>query len=262
MSTARQFYLFLTALSSQQQNLSIQQNLTQQELSWQHDEKNKKLPVRVLCLIMTMSKDLETRARAVNETWVKRCDRHFFLLTSKEKRDDFITIDDIPDNRKNIVLKIRRAYEIIWEKYINEFDWILKADDDTYVVMENLKYFVSKLDPNKPGHLGYLFKKYLVSGYMSGGGGYVISNAGFRLMVERGLQKDNCSIPEEPDDPEHSEDVETGRCLEKVGVPVISSLDSEGRETFHPYPPYKHLVGPLSSYILNWGKNPVITVSI
>ena len=65
---------------------------------------------------------------------------------------------------------------------------------------------------------------------MSGGGGYVISNAGFRLMVERGFQKDNCSIPEEPDDPEHSEDVETGRCLEKVGVPVISSLDSEGRD--------------------------------
>ena len=219
-----------------------------------------KPPVRVLCLIMTMSKDLKTKTRAVNDTWVRRCDKHFYLLTSKVQRDDFISVN-IPDTRKNIVHKIRRAYEIIWERYINEFDWIIKTDDDTYVVMENLRYLLSKYDANKPGHLGYQFKKYLASGYMSGGAGYVISYAGFRLMVEQGLQKNNCSIPKEPDDPESSEDVETGRCLEKVGVPVISSLDSEGRETFHPYPPYKHLVGPLSSYILNWGMHPVITVS-
>lgn len=194
----------------------------------------------------------------MNDTWVKRCDKHLFLLNSKQQRHDFLNLD-IPDTRKNIVHKMRRAYEIIYERYINEFDWILKTDDDTYVIIENLRYLLSNHNPNKPGHLGYLFKKYLASGYMSGGAGYVISNAGFRQMLEHGLLKDNCSIPPEPDDPESSEDVETGRCLEKVGVPVISSLDSEGRETFHPYPPYKHLIGPLPSYIVTWGKNPVVT---
>ena len=196
----------------------------------------------------------------MNDTWVRRCDKHFFLLKSEQRRHDYLNID-ITEDRKNIVHKMRRAYEIIYERYINEFDWLLKTDDDTYVILENLRRFVSMHDSNKPGHFGYLFKKFLESGYMSGGAGYVISNAGFRQMLEKGLLINNCSIPKEPDDPESSEDVETGRCLEKVGVPVISSLDGENRETFHPYPPYKHLVGPLAGYIVTWGKNPVIIVS-
>lgn len=220
-------------------------------------QKNRTSSVRILCLILTLEKDISTRLKAVNDTWVRRCDKHLYLLNSKQQQHDFLNLN-ITETRNNIVHKIRSAYAVIYHKYIKEFDWILKSDDDTYVIVENLRYLLSKHNPNEPGHLGYLFKKFLTSGYMSGGAGYVISNTGFRMMLEKGLLKENCSIPSEPEDPESSEDVETGRCLEKVGVPVISSLDSEGRETFHPYPPYKHLVGPLPSYIVDWGKNPVI----
>ena len=216
---------------------------------------------KILCLIMTREQDLESKARAVNMTWVRRCDKHLYLLTTKQQRFDFLSTD-IPDNRFTIINKIRYAFNVIYKQYINEFDWLIKTDDDTYVIMENLHYLLAKHNSSKPGHLGYLFKKFLNSGYMSGGAGYVISKAGFRRMMEHGLLIDNCSVVHDPGDPETSEDVETGRCLEKVGVPVISSLDEEGRETFHPYPPYKHLVGPLPGYIVQWGKNPVVTVSL
>lgn len=209
---------------------------------------------------MTRETDLQTKTRAINTTWAKRCDKYFYLLTSQQQRHDFLSMD-LPDNRFTIVYKIRRAFEIIYKQYINEFDWILKTDDDTYVIIENLRYLLAKHNSSEPGHLGYVFNRFFSSGYMSGGAGYVISKAGFMLMLENGILVGNCSIPVEPDDPEKSEDVETGRCLEKVGVPVISSLDSEGRETFHPYPPYKHLIGPLPNYIVQYGKNPVIIVS-
>lgn len=34
-----------------------------------------------------------------------------------------------------------------------EFDWFLKADDDTFVIIENLKERVSMMDPQKPYYL-------------------------------------------------------------------------------------------------------------
>ena len=43
---------------------------------------------------------------------------------------------------------------------INDVDWFLKADDDTYVIMENLRYFLSKLNPSDPHFLGRILTTY------------------------------------------------------------------------------------------------------
>ena len=32
-----------------------------------------------------------------------------------------------------------QAFVHVWENYREEADWFIKADDDTYVIMENLK---------------------------------------------------------------------------------------------------------------------------
>ena len=32
-----------------------------------------------------------------------------------------------------------QAFTYVWEKHREEADWFIKADDDTYVIMENLK---------------------------------------------------------------------------------------------------------------------------
>ena len=34
-------------------------------------------------------------------------------------------------------------------------NWYLKADDDTYFIIENLKKMLSRYDPNKPHFLGF-----------------------------------------------------------------------------------------------------------
>ena len=40
----------------------------------------------------------------------------------------------IPTAPKNV-----QAFTYVWEKHREEADWFIKADDDTYVIMENLK---------------------------------------------------------------------------------------------------------------------------
>ena len=216
--------------------------------------------LRLLCLILTMEKDLHTKVAAVNKTWARRCDKHFYIIVSDKQRHDFLNID-VPEDRFHLIHKIQKAYKIIYEKYIDDFDYVLKADDDTYIVVENLKYLLWHYNANEPGYLGYHFNKFVDQGYMSGGAGYVISNRGFRHLIERGYNGGLCTIEKRVDDPENSEDVETGRCLEASGVPIWSSLDVEGSQTFHPYQPERHLTGTLPAFMYSWSKDPVQTVS-
>lgn len=214
------------------------------------------MKVRLLCVILTMEKDLYTKVDAVNKTWAARCDKHLYVITSKQKRHDFLNVD-IPDNRKNLAHKMRKVFSTIYKQYMDDFDYLLKCDDDTYVIVENLKFLVWHYDSNKPSYFGFHFNKFIRNGYMSGGAGYVISNRGIRQLVERGLQDGECELKVHKEDPDNSEDIETGRCLETVGVPVLSSLDAHGRETFHPFPLERHLFGQLPAYVYSWAKYPV-----
>jgi len=50
--------------------------------------------------------------------------------------------------------------------------------------------------------------------------------------------------------------------LTASGVRIWSSLDGEGRETFHPYPLEKHLAGSLPGYLYSWAYNPVLKVCV
>ena len=62
----------------------------------------------------------------------------------------------------------------------------MKLDDDTYMVVENLRYFLQDKDPYQALYYGRRFKPMVKHGYMSGGAGYVLSKTALKKLVTEG----------------------------------------------------------------------------
>ena len=58
----------------------------------------------------------------------------------------------------------------------------MKADDDSYVILENLRFLLSDYNSSDPIWFGCEFKVIVKEGYMSGGAGYVLSK-GLMLTI-------------------------------------------------------------------------------
>uniref|UniRef100_A0A8C7FM46 Glycoprotein-N-acetylgalactosamine 3-beta-galactosyltransferase 1 n=1 Tax=Oncorhynchus kisutch TaxID=8019 RepID=A0A8C7FM46_ONCKI len=189
--------------------------------------------VRLLCWIMTGPKNLESRTKHIRATWGKRCNKVLYMSSVET---EFPTVGlNVTEGRDQLYWKTIRAFQYIYQHHHNDYDWVLKADDDTFVVIENLRHTLSKQDPEKPVYFGRRFHPFVQQGYMSGGAGYVLSKEAVRRFI-KGFDTGKCS---------HFstiEDMALGKCMETMGVEPGDSRDVKGRQTFHPYPPDMYLV--------------------
>ena len=72
--------------------------------------------------------------------------------------------------------KVRSIWKYLEEHHLGDFDWFLKADDDTFIVVDNLRRFVERRNPRTPIWYGAKLKNPKVKdGYQSGGAGYLLS---------------------------------------------------------------------------------------
>ncbi|XP_045207883.2 glycoprotein-N-acetylgalactosamine 3-beta-galactosyltransferase 1-like isoform X2 [Mercenaria mercenaria] len=192
---------------------------------------NSKSTIRVLCLILASAYKSRQMA-AIENTWAKRCDKYLFINGQTNNPQIAETILNVPvlEERRHLTMKMRHAFKYVYRAYKGSFDWILKCDTDTYVVMENLRNLLSHVDPFQPGYLGFHMKAWRNHryGYMSGGGGYAISWQGFHQLIHKGF-KNGCG-----EEDGSSEDLNIGLCLGDSDVPVLNSRDKDGKETFHP----------------------------
>ncbi|KAL4219661.1 glycoprotein-N-acetylgalactosamine 3-beta-galactosyltransferase 1 [Mactra antiquata] len=210
--------------------------------TFMRDFKKPNSTIQVLCWVLTSPTRLKNSIHVKN-TWARRCDQLLFF--SSETNSKFPTIGlPVPEGHDKLSEKTFSALEYMYNHYLNQADWFLKADDDTYVIMENLKLFLSGKSPNDLVYYGHHFNALVKQGFHSGGAGYVISKAALKKFGDFG--KKNCN------NGGVGEDVEIGKCFEKLGVEAGKSVDSQGRSRFHCFHPELHVVGQYPSWYFEY----------
>ncbi|CAH1779364.1 unnamed protein product [Owenia fusiformis] len=195
---------------------------------------------------MTSPKNLKSKAQHVRATWAKRCNIVIFI--SSETNNDFPTVGvNTTEGRGHLTAKTMQSFKYCWDNYRDQADWFLKADDDTFVIVENLRYLLSAYKRTDPIFFGHKFKTNVKQGYFSGGGGYVLSHEALKRFAEKGLKNATHCPPDGG-----SEDVQMGKCMEYLGVVAGDSRDAMGRSRFHCFTPHTHLNGDYPAWYYNY----------
>ena len=141
----------------------------------------------------------------------------------------------------------------VWEKHGEGLDFLIKADDDTFVIMDNLMARLQRRDPEVPFMMGHKMTNevdlnifsvnieeldiYFPQGFtfLSGGPGYVMSRAAVRRLVMEGLSPGGSHLcRDKVKRLNGGEDLEMGSCALRLGIALTSS-EMEGRTTFLPF---------------------------
>ncbi|CAF2064629.1 unnamed protein product [Rotaria magnacalcarata] len=224
---------------------------------------NQDSTVRVLCLILTAPKSILTRAKAVHQTWAPQCDQYFFIteypretMTPEQiqfaEQIPIAPIENITAGYDHLTQKSTLAFLFAYEYYFDDFDWFVKADDDTFLFVDHLKTFLSEQNASEPVTFGYNFKLHVPKGYHSGGASYVLSRESLRrFYVAHQDPGTKCRKDG------GSEDVEIARCLRTKDVYPGKSLDKQNRELFHPLPFADHFLGSFPGWLAQYAENPL-----
>eukprot|EP00117_Sycon_ciliatum_P042108 scpid89057/ scgid30683/ Glycoprotein-N-acetylgalactosamine 3-beta-galactosyltransferase 1; Core 1 O-glycan T-synthase; Core 1 UDP-galactose:N-acetylgalactosamine-alpha-R beta 1,3-galactosyltransferase 1; Core 1 beta1,3-galactosyltransferase 1 len=197
---------------------------------------------------MTGSNTITSKGSAILATWGRRCDRLLFM-TSGEDRTNIsgrVSLPGVTEGRDALVDKSREAWKYVYETYRESYDWFYKCDDDTYTVVENLKFMLYTINTTQPRFLG----KHLQGGgvdWVSGGAGYVLNRAALgklREQIGKGCMT-NARI-------EH-EDQLVSICLKSAGVAISDNRDGAARSRILPLSPELHLTpGAIAGSVYKW----------
>ncbi|KAM4054102.1 chondroitin sulfate synthase 3 [Anomaloglossus baeobatrachus] len=176
--------------------------------------------------VMTAKKYLDTRAVAAYRTWAPYIPGKVEFFSSQGSEEiplpepvpviSLPGVDDSYPPQKKSFMMIKHMHD----KYLDKYEWFMRADDDVYIKGEKLEQFLRSLNSSKPLYLGQtglgnieeLGKLGLEPGenFCMGGPGMIFSREVLRRMVPhigeclREMYTTH-------------EDVEVGRCVRRFG---------------------------------------------
>ncbi|XP_045135578.1 glycoprotein-N-acetylgalactosamine 3-beta-galactosyltransferase 1-like, partial [Portunus trituberculatus] len=210
--------------------------------------------VKILCLVVTFPAHHVTHALPVHRTWGKRCTQTIFITNTDTERQGkgekgkkrvdidkgvvlqpedvselfFMRVPDTSQGRDGLWNKTKFAFTYAHEFYINDFDWFVKADDDTYFIMENLRYWLHDKDQDEKLFYG-LSTRHIYPRFLSGGAGYVLSRGALREFQKVTSTTNATGYFEE--------DLQMASVLAAGGVFPGDLRDRDGRPLFFPLDP-------------------------
>lgn len=178
--------------------------------------------------VLSAAKYLDTRTMAVNQTWASDMPGRveFFISYDKSKTIGDLNnqmpvkiLHGVMDNEYPPKQKVMAMLRYMYEKYANDYEWFMRADDDVYVRTDKLQNFLRRLDGSKEvvvvgqggvGKIDEVNKLGLKPHecYCLGGPGVIIS----RNVLTKIVPNIESCLNEGVSD---HEDVELGRCVRK-----------------------------------------------
>ncbi|XP_050448257.1 chondroitin sulfate synthase 1 [Cataglyphis hispanica] len=187
--------------------------------------------------VMTAQKYLDTRAKAVYESWGKELPGKIAFFSSEsstvpENCPDLPLVplprvdDTYPPQKKSFMM-----LEYMWNNFGDRFEWFLRADDDVYVRTDRLEKLLRSVDSRRAMYIGQagrgnseefgLLSLEYDENFCMGGPGVVLSRETLGRIVPhikyclRHLYTTH-------------EDVELGRCVKKyAGIPCTWSYEMQ-----------------------------------
>ena len=185
--------------------------------------------------VMTAGKYLDSRAKAVYETWGKELPGKIAFFSSENS----VVPDNCPDLPLVALPRVDDTYppqkksfmmlQYMWNNYGDRFEWFLRADDDVYVRTDRLEKLLRSVNSKRAMYIGQagrgnseefgLLSLEYDENFCMGGPGVILSRETLRRIVPhikyclRHLYTTH-------------EDVELGRCVQKyAGIPCTWSYE-------------------------------------
>ncbi|CCI40613.1 unnamed protein product [Albugo candida] len=212
---------------------------------------------RILCFVNTISTHLR-RAQAVASTWGQRCDKLIFFsnvsdsIFAKSLRFEVIGLK-VNSDHDHLWGKHKASLTYVHNHFRHSYDWFYKADDDAYVIMENLKDYLRqpeiysrwKTEPMQVGHRlrleedttrYYIVERTLRDDFMrknrrlifnGGGPGYAL-NRSFLDNIVNSLPDFDCFSQKQSE--MIPDDVAVSFCMVWKNTSPVETRDYQGRE--------------------------------
>ncbi|XP_018324395.1 glycoprotein-N-acetylgalactosamine 3-beta-galactosyltransferase 1 [Agrilus planipennis] len=176
--------------------------------------------IKITCIILVY----KPRYRDVsNATWAQSCNNILFLNMTK-------SLNKIPIKRT----KENSSWSLLCRSLLNissnmDFNWVLIVKDDTYAIVENLRFMVASLNYQDSYYLGHGISSWGIN-YNSGDAGYVLSKGSLTKFLNYMNSSQGCF---EGNTFMNKEDYYLGKILTAMGIQPFDTRDCAGFSTFY-----------------------------
>lgn len=127
--------------------------------------------MNILYVILTCDAYYPTRCRWQKETWIPHVKNHVFLGARMNPEQNMVGWDTTDDYHSCPV----KVLEFMRHYCLDDYDWVVFVDDDTFVFPERLEPYLATLDKERSLYVGTPCNDGWV--FMSGGAGFAVSAA-------------------------------------------------------------------------------------
>ncbi|XP_017877232.1 C1GALT1-specific chaperone 1-like protein [Ceratina calcarata] len=183
-----------------------------------------KSQVDITCVVFVKKIKL---AKAIRDTWGKRCNRIYFFGRKKDSDVPVISFD----------VKLTSSWQLLCEAFTYiwrdkpRLQWLLFVKDETLVIPENLRYMLAPLNHTQDYYLGHAVVLW-GQAYNVADAGYVISAPVLRKLIKKFDSSEKCLVGGKY---WKQEDYYLAKHLASMGIHPSDTRDQYLRGTFHGY---------------------------